>query len=157
MDRDEFAQSGEPDDLRPLTKAGQKEMKRAAKGLREEVKNIDLLATSPYTRARQTAEIVADEYDIEDVEVIDVLKPDVELEEFERWCSSWDEDKVIAIVGHEPHLGELATWLLTGNKNGSIRFKKGGACLIDFEGALSRGQGTLYWLLTTKQLTALGD
>ncbi len=58
MDREEFARSGNPDDLRPLTARGARRMKRVAKGLRAQIESLDHLATSPLTRAVETAEIV---------------------------------------------------------------------------------------------------
>ena len=59
----------------------------------------------------------------------------------------------IAIVGHEPGIGELAAWLI-GSRN-PIEFKKGGICRIDVEGGTLRGAGVLRWMLTPKILRAL--
>ncbi|HYV98733.1 MAG TPA: phosphoglycerate mutase family protein, partial [Gemmatimonadaceae bacterium] len=58
-DRAEFAKTGQPDDLRPLSEDGREEVMLAAQGLHELLGSCDLLATSPLTRARQTAEIIA--------------------------------------------------------------------------------------------------
>ena len=58
-DRDGWERAGKEDFDRPLTPAGKKQFKGAAKGLRKLVESIDVLATSPLVRARrQTAEIV---------------------------------------------------------------------------------------------------
>src|SRR5436190_1246413 len=51
------------DDLRPLTEEGKKKMKEAAKGLHALVPKLEVLASSPLTRAVQTATILAKEYD----------------------------------------------------------------------------------------------
>jgi phosphohistidine phosphatase len=59
----------------------------------------------------------------------------------------------LALVGHEPDLGELAARLL--GARGSIEFKKGGMCLIETDGATPAGPGTLRWMLTPKALRAL--
>lgn len=59
MDQEEFARTGQSDDLRPLTSDGEKEMRRVAAGLRAEIGALDVLASSPLVRARQTADIVA--------------------------------------------------------------------------------------------------
>jgi phosphohistidine phosphatase len=155
MERDEFAETGQSDDLRPLTNRGEKRMKKAARGLRSEVYSLDHLATSPWTRAVQTAEIVSKAYDSEDAEVLNALVPGTPFEEFEEWCEAHADKDVIGIVGHEPHLSGLATWLLTGNTQSRIELGKGGACLIEFEGAMRRNTGTLVWLLTPRQLRAL--
>ena len=59
----------------------------------------------------------------------------------------------LALVGHEPDLGELAARLL--GARGSIEFKKGAVCLIEVDGATPGGPGTLRWMLPPKALRAL--
>jgi phosphohistidine phosphatase len=155
MDRDEFAVSGNPDDLRPLTKKGSRRMKQVASGLKSQVDSIDHLATSPLTRACETAEIVADEFGIEDKEVAACLVPGVSFDDFAQWCTTQHDVGTLAIVGHEPHLSSLATWLLTGEGDSKMELRKGGACLIEFESLPRRDSGTLVWLLTPRQLRSL--
>lgn len=152
MDRDEFARTGESDDLRPLTDEGKDEMKEISKGLREMVEDLDVLATSPLVRARETADILAEAYGIELPEVERSLMPEASFGEFEEWCSGHKEKKTLAIVGHEPHLSTLVTWLLAGRKDSRIRLKKAGACLLTFDSEPRRESGTLHWLLTPRQL-----
>ena len=153
MDQVEFARTGQSDDLRPLTVEGTKEMEQVAVGLRAEVKTLDLLATSPLERARQTAVIVATAYAIGPTEVTDSLVPGASLESFEEWCASFADRKTIGVVGHEPHLSRLVTWLMTGKGESRIRLRKGGACLLEFEAGVRRNSGTLGWLLTPRQLS----
>jgi len=153
MEREEFASTGESDDLRPLTDKGKAEMRLVAEGLRSEVSALHVLATSPLVRARQTAEIIAEAYGLGDSEVIDSLKPGASFDEFVSWCAGRGDTKVIAVVGHEPHLGALTTWLLAGTSESRIRFRKGGACLLDFDSQPERDSGTLNWLLTPRQLS----
>ncbi|MEO8193500.1 MAG: phosphohistidine phosphatase SixA [Gemmatimonadales bacterium] len=155
MDREKFARDEEPDDQRPLTAGGAKKMKRVVKGLRAEVRALDHLATSPLTRAVQTADIVADAYGIDEPEVTPALTPDARFEDFEAWCATHEDKDVVAVVGHEPHLSSLVTWLLTSHSQSRIELGKGGACLVDFESAPCRDSGTLSWLLTPKQLRRL--
>lgn len=152
MDKDEFAKTGKSDDLRPLTAEGIGEMKQVAQGLREQVKKLDLLATSPLVRAVQTAEIVAEAYGVPVSETTTSLSPDAELQEFEDWCADLGEVKRLAVVGHEPHLTTLVTWLLTGEAESRIDLKKGGACLLDFDSRVKRDSGILNWLMTPGQL-----
>ena len=156
MDREEFAESGESDDRRPLTRAGVKRMRKVAKGLREVVGKIDVIATSPYTRAVETATIVSDEFGLEPAEVSASLVPDVHFDELERWMQMHSSREVVAVVGHEPHLSGLVSWLMTGSGESRIELKKGGACLLDFGSAVRRGSGRLLWLMTPRQLRALG-
>jgi phosphohistidine phosphatase len=154
-DRDTFASSGRDDSERPLTREGREKMRRAAAGLRRAVPTIDLLAASPYTRAMQTAELVAEAYGIGDIKKVDALVPDVPLQRFLVWIERRSATKVVAIVGHEPHLGELVTWLMSGLPESRVQMKKGGACLLEFEGQPGAGVGVLQWLMTSGQLRDL--
>lgn len=153
MDQEEFAETGESDELRPLTRDGKREMKKIAKGIRKIVKKIDILATSPLVRARQTAGIVADEMEMGEPEVTDTLKPEAALEDFEKWAALYaHNNNLLAIVGHEPHLSSLVTWLISGTRESRIELKKGGACLVEFEAEPKHDAGILTWLLTPRQL-----
>jgi phosphohistidine phosphatase len=156
LERADFAKSGESDDKRPLTDEGRQKMKRNARGLRELVPRVDVLGTSPLVRARQTAAIVAQIYDVPE-ETTDVLKPDSAFSAFAKWLTKHKSSKVVAAVGHEPHLSSLATWLITGSEASGIELKKGGACLISFGKQIEKGKGTLEWLVTPRQLVRLAE
>ena len=150
-DRDEFAKTAKPDELRPLTKDGKRKMRANAKGLRRLVKSIDLLTASPLVRAAETAAIVSVAFDDIDVVTAKALEPDAEFDELVVWLNEQDA-KVIAVVGHEPHLGTLVTWLLTGFAAPRVPLKKGGACLLEFAGRVAKGQATLCWAATPRML-----
>ncbi len=153
--REEFARTGKPDTLRPVTPKGKDKMERAARGLRRIQPDINALAASPLTRAQETADIVAHAYGIDAFDTTDVLRPEAQPNAFETWAADRPRSGVLAVVGHEPHLSALATWLLTGDDDAALELKKGGACLLDFGGAPRRAAGELLWLLTPKQLRAL--
>jgi len=74
------------------------------------------------------------------------------LEDFEKWAGLYAHNNLLAIVGHEPHLSSLVTWLISGKRESRIELKKGGACLVDFEAEARHDAGTLAWLLTPRQL-----
>jgi phosphohistidine phosphatase len=154
-ERDAFAASGRDDSERPLTSAGRERMRRAAVGLRSMVPRIDLLASSPYARAMQTAELVAAEYAIEAIKTVDALAPDSSLQDFLVWLQRRAATSVVAVVGHEPHLGGLATWLMSGLPESRVEMKKGGAALLEFAGQPGAGLGVLRWLVTPAQLRSL--
>jgi phosphohistidine phosphatase len=59
----------------------------------------------------------------------------------------------LALVGHEPDLGEFAARLLAAR--GGVEFKKGAVCLIEVDGATPGGPGTLRWMLPPRALRAL--
>jgi phosphohistidine phosphatase len=64
---------------------------------------------------------------------------------------------VVAIVGHEPQLSRLVTYLISGLDRSAIELKKGSGCLIDFDGLPSAGAGTLIWSIRPSVLRSLAD
>ena len=157
-EREDFARGGRDDSERPLTEEGREKMRRGAAALRRIVPRIDLLASSPYVRAVQTAELVAEAYEHgrPRITLVDSLTPNGALERFQSWVQRQSKAPVIAIVGHEPQLGLLVTWLMSGLRESRVELKKGGACLLEFEGQPGPGVGTMRWLLTAGQLRELG-
>jgi phosphohistidine phosphatase len=153
-DRDEWAKTGQADSLRPLSDKGRKQMKGVADGLRTLVPKCDVVVTSPYTRAVQTAEFLRDAYERQLVET-KTLEPEAAPSAFESWLRNHFEEDVVVVVGHEPHLGTLTTWLMTGASESHVEFKKGGACLLEFSGTVKKGAGALRWLIGSKELGAL--
>lgn len=153
-DRGAFAETGQPDSERPLTRPGRVKMARAARGLRSVVPSIDVLASSPYVRARQTAEIVAAAYGDMAVVETDTLAHGAAPAGFARWARRQAVAGLLAAVGHEPDLSDLTAWLTGATRSGRA-FKKGGACLLSFAGPISAGAGVLRWLLTPRLLRTL--
>lgn len=154
-DRDAFAASGKDDALRPLTDEGRKKMRGVARGLTTVVPSLDLLASSPLVRARQTSDIVARAYSGLPVTEIPELKPDQSPDAFVEWLRSESRRNAVAAVGHEPLLGAIVSLLLGGRQGSFIDFKKGGACLVGFSDRVAPGAGVLRWLLTPGQLRDL--
>lgn len=155
-EREDFSRTGKDDHLRPLTDEGRKKMKQAARGLYGLVPEIDLLATSPLTRAAQTGAILDSVYGGLEVEEIDELSPETTPAAFLLWLRQRKEE-TIAVVGHEPSLGQIFSWLLTGTERRLLAFRKGGACLLEFPDEVAAGTATLLWALTPAQLRQLAD
>ena len=153
-EREEFAFTGRPDSERPLTKEGRDRMRRAAEGLANVVDSIDVLATSPYTRAAQTAAVVAEEMDVAPVEVPE-LTPEHAPDDLLPWLRAQGDEATVAVVGHEPHLGFLVGWLLTGRHESFVELKKGAAVMLEFDDPPAAGNATLLWALAPAQLRAL--
>ncbi len=153
--REAFASLDTDDARRPLTYEGRRRMMAGAKGLRDLVPSLDVLASSPYVRAHQTAVIVAERYDEVPIVTTSALEPDTTPDSFLTWLHSIEGD-VVAIVGHEPHLGMLVTWLLTGLEDSRLPLKKGGACLLDLAASPRKGEARLRWALTPSQLRSVG-
>jgi phosphohistidine phosphatase len=159
-EREAWAATGEPDERRPLTPDGRKKMRRAARGLRRVAPSISLLGASPLVRAAQTADIVAEEYgDLQPV-TVGALTPDRAPADFLSWLrDAAPGHDLVAVVGHEPHLSGLVSWLLTSHaKPALVELKKGAACLLRFDGdAPRKGHACLEWLLPPRQLRQLDD
>jgi phosphohistidine phosphatase len=156
MDRVEAAHMSVADPERPLTKDGWKKMRSIVDGLQPWVQELHIVATSPWLRALQTAEIVADAYEDAKVKETDLLLPNVPHQDLLTWLSHFPEKKELAIVGHEPGLSAWAGWALTGQDAPLFSLKKGGACLIEFEDRFEAGHGRLAWLMTPAQLRRAG-
>ncbi|HEX9219501.1 MAG TPA: phosphohistidine phosphatase SixA [Gemmatimonadaceae bacterium] len=150
------AATGEDDAARPLSKEGKRMMKRVAAGLAELVDKLDVIAASPLVRAQQTAQIVAKAYNDLPVETVNALLPENEPSALVPWLQQYPTDNVVAIVGHEPHLGILVTWLMTGLKASRVVLKKGSVCLLEFSDTVAGGSATLHWLLTPSELRRIG-
>ncbi len=58
-ERDEFSKTGQEDHLRPLIPKGRKQTEKVARKIRDWIEGVDLIVTSPYVRAQQTAEILS--------------------------------------------------------------------------------------------------
>jgi phosphohistidine phosphatase len=154
-ERDVFARTGQSDGYRPLTEKGKRRMQLAARGLYELVDQIDLLATSPLVRAVQTAEILSGAFGGIPIEETDVLATGPESA-FLAWYRDVADRGLVAVVGHEPYLGEWASWLAAGPSADFLVFKKGGGCLLEFPGPIEPGSAILHWHVAPAHLRVLG-
>jgi len=153
-DREIWARTSRDDGERPLTAQGIERMERAARGLRRLVGNLDLIATSPLTRAVQTARIVSDAFAGPAPVELDTLAGGSHQELLD-WLRKNKGAETIAIVGHEPDLGELVSWLLSNQDQGFVELKKGAACLLAFPGWVAPGAARLRWALPPRALRGL--
>ena len=144
-----------PDDTkRPLTERGMSRVRKAARGLARLGVSIDVVLTSPLVRARQTAELIAGGFDPRPQLVnVDALALDGSYQAVLADLEKHARHTRIALVGHEPGIGELAARLI-GTRH-PVEFKKGAICRIDLETLPPVGPGTLRWFLTPKVLRRL--
>jgi len=148
----------EDDSQRPLTEKGVKKMNSVAGGLQAFDVRLDMILSSPYLRARQTAEILAEVFKMEDrlaisESLVPAGLPDQVIGEINE---KYSVDS-LAIVGHEPSLCSLISVLLTGSTDVSINMKKGGVCCLVLDDLRIERSATLEWLLTPAQLVKLGE
>jgi phosphohistidine phosphatase len=146
----------EDDSQRPLTDKGRKKMNKIVKGLRRFGIELDTILTSPYVRARDTAKILANEFNMQDqIRLTDNLIPPGDFKELINEIHEKYDVESLALVGHEPMLGELISWLTTGNKDLMINFKKGGVCYLSADDLYRTYRATLEWLLTPALMVEL--
>jgi phosphohistidine phosphatase len=144
-----------PDDSkRPLTPDGISRLRKTARGLNAIGVGFDQIVTSPLVRTRQTADIFAEELKAKPpVVTADALAPAGTPASVIQEIARHVRKPRVALVGHEPNLGELAAQLI-GSRT-PLEFKKGGICRIDFDVLPPKGAGALRWFLTPKILRAL--
>ena len=141
-----------PDDTkRPLTANGVSRFRDVVDGLAWFGVGVDEIFTSPLVRARQTADILASRLpDRPPVKIVDELAPGHEAGQVIAELAKRAKRRRVAIVGHEPELGELAAALVGAPR--ALPFRKGGVCRIDVDGLGSSRAGTLIWFLPPKIL-----
>ncbi len=142
---------------RTLTPKGRLRMAAATKGLRDLKVRPDIILTSPMRRALETATILAEELGgirLEELrelgagpygpaDILAALAPYTNLKE-------------VALVGHQPGLGELAAFMLTGSTaNCSIELKKGAVVCVEEASDQGQNRYTLIWALPPKVLRSL--
>ena len=146
------------DATRPLTDEGREEARRAAQVLRRMHIAMNVIASSPYVRAMQTAEGLARELGFaKPVREMDALRDEVEPAKTSQALLTFAGHDHVALVGHEPH---LSAWLaeLVAKDGMQCVMKKGGmACVEISRVPPSTGSGTLRWLLTSKQIGLMAD
>jgi len=133
---------------RQLTPQGVEILKKAAAGWKNTLKGFDYIISSPYKRAVQTAQIVAEAFNMTDKIVI----------ENRMGCGARTDDvlniansikaEIIAFVGHEPDLSNHVSELISGN-GCNVEFKKGMIAKISFGSKARFTKGVLRFMMPT--------
>jgi phosphohistidine phosphatase len=142
------------DSDRPLTPKGLKRMRRVADGMRHLKVDFDVMLSSPYKRALETAFVVGRQYGAgQMIQTCGALRPEVLPEELIRVLQEqYTSSRNILLVGHEPQLSALVSTLTTGSAGARPLLKKGGLCKLDVEKIQTGKCATMLWLLTPRQL-----
>jgi len=155
---DEGTPEYEDGSQRPLTEKGKKKMRQISKGLRALGVELDLILSSPYVRAKGTAEILENVFNIKnDIQysenLIPMGNPDLLIAELNE---KYSVDS-IALVGHEPQLTALISLLVSQNTAMDMTLKKGGVCCLTADDLHHTHKATLEWLLTPGILVEIGE
>jgi len=136
---------------RPLSPKGRKRFSEAVLGLRCLQVRFDRLYHSPWLRAVETAELLTPVLDGKAV-----CSPALARAPSQDLLDALVGARV-ALVGHEPWMGELVAWLTTGvPPHGSVfAFKRGGMAWL--EGQLQPGRMVLQAFLPPKVLREIGE
>lgn len=143
------------DSRRCLTEEGLKELQQAVRGLRALGVRPDLILSSPYKRAWDTALVTARLLRRRKPQELEALKPDGTPPHIWAGLRPHVASKSIMVVGHEPLLTEFAAFLLNASQL-SINLKKSGLIRIDLSAVQTdRPAGQLRWLLTPRQMARM--
>jgi phosphohistidine phosphatase len=135
------------DERRPLDEEGILQARYVGRLLANLDVSVDQIVSSPLTRARQTASLVANELAFESaVQMDDALRPEAELEQFQAMLARYKKYEAIMVVGHNPSLTEFLSKSISGGTGAQIDFKKGAVAKLEMSGRT----GTLQWLVTAK-------
>jgi phosphohistidine phosphatase len=131
-----------PDDERPLTDFGKKEVRQVAKFLNRLKARPDLIVSSPLPRALQTAEVAAEQIKTK-LRQDEALEPGFGISELKTVLKR-HSSKVLMLVGHEPDFSSVIS-ALTG---ASVKLSKAGVALVDIDQEAQEGR--LLWLFPPK-------
>jgi phosphohistidine phosphatase len=136
-----------PDDERPLTERGKKEMRKVAKFLRALDTPLEEIVSSPLPRARQTADFVAKRFNLH-VREQDTLAEGFSVSALKQLAEKYPVENLMS-VGHEPTFTEVIAEL-TG---ADCKLSKGGVALVDLDEEKMKGR--LLWLFPPKMAKVL--
>ena len=144
------------DEDRPLTNEGKKKTQKIATHLHDEFNlQFDLILTSPLVRAKQTAEILQKANLATKIEESPHLAPAGDIQTWLDWLDKWQQtgSNSLALVGHQPNLGNWAETLTWGKPRGALVVKKAGIIgLTTPETGSPLGCSVMFWLTPPKFL-----
>lgn len=154
VDREDPKCPADPE--RFLTDEGMEKTRQVAKGVAAVGAVPDLMLTSPYLRAVQTAELFAAEleYPKQKIQKSDLLLPGAEPLQLFRELAKDKDLSVAFIFGHAPHLDDVVATAV-GAKHHITSLKKAGVALVELR-RLVPPSGELVWLAIPKLLRKAG-
>jgi phosphohistidine phosphatase len=133
-----------PDDSRPLNAKGRRRFRETARAFAKLGERIDVLCTSPLVRAVQTAEILADALELDEISVLEELRPEVPVQRLLERAATL-EAKRLALVGHDPQLSGAAA-ALGKIEPARVDFPKGAIIRFDADDPAGRRAEARWWL-----------
>ncbi len=142
---------------RPLVPKGERRLWQVAEAMEALELSFDLILSSPYIRARQTAEIIAEAFNArKKLEFSSDLIPGGSVKKLIQFLSALQPAaQNILLVGHEPYLSSFISFLTSGEEIVAVTMKKGGLCKLSADSLKYGRCATLEWLLTPKQMSLM--
>lgn len=144
----EAEETSGPDADRALTRKGREVMEDVAAAF-EKTAQADVILHSPLRRARETARFVADRIPRARVVKSEALLPGASVEAILSQLSE-EKSNAVLLVGHQPHLGKLLAYLVTGDARVEIPLRKACVARVSFSGSTLAPPGQLRWLISPK-------
>jgi phosphohistidine phosphatase len=149
--------AGYEDSARPLTTEGKSKLKSIATAMLKLELSFDFILSSPYTRARQTAEIVAERLKLSgQLELVRALEPQGNFNDLIKLINKSASRENVLLVGHEPYLSELISLLVFGENQSVVVMKKAGLAKLRTTTLKAGRCALLEWLMTPKQMVLIG-
>jgi phosphohistidine phosphatase len=134
------------DSERPLSELGEHQARTVGGYLRSANIRIDKIFTSPLVRAVQTGELVAQALETEDTSKTEYLLPGSDKRQLFELLNSTDCESIL-LAGHQPHLSQTVSLLLSAREDIPIEFRKCSLAKLDVSPPVQRGCGMLEWLV----------
>lgn len=147
---------GGKDAERVLTARGEEATLHAAEGMKLLDLQPDVIWSSPYARAMQTARITAEVLGRKD-ELDDApeLQPGADPGIIAGMLQQYGDYESVMLVGHNPDLEKFLQYLISETDQANISLKKGGLAIVEVQRPIHQGCGALVSLWTPKQLAKL--
>ncbi len=147
------AYTKEEDAERQLNNDGVNQCHLTGRALKRLDIKFDLIVSSPKVRARQTAEIIADEvgFSKKAIKTAEALEPTALPRETLSYINDFAGTKRIMLAGHLPLLSYLASELLSSTTEISFNFKPGSVCKIN-RGEHNPHASDFHWFLAPEHL-----
>ncbi len=132
---------------RALTEEGIEKINRLSRFLDKLDVNLELILSSPYARAKQTAEIFLSNLTLKpELKTVDFLASGTSCKEISRGLVDYSSNKNALLVGHSPDLEIFLGKLIGADR---ITLKKGALAKVKFQNNIELS-GELEWLIIPK-------
>jgi phosphohistidine phosphatase len=135
------------DTQRRLSSLGQRQAAVAARFLQNLQPSLDLILSSPFLRARETALAFGQVYRKTKLQTSEQLVPTAHPAQMMAYLQTQPLQSVL-LVGHEPYMSEAIAYLISGKTHTNIEMRKGSMACVAISSLSKEGSGVLSWLVS---------